>query len=274
MPETEHETDTTMRVVILAPAVKPGKIAGRDREQSRQKGAHQIGPWYGDPMATKTPRRQRRRAALAVTAVCVSTFGAGLLLNAWVVRRAAPHLVAAEQVAGDATLASSVIVVLGASVRGNGSPSRVLEDRLAAALEIAGPDQSILITGDGLSAKEIVGMRQWLVKRGVEPSRLIEDPAGLRTWDSIVRARDGCGLSDVIVVTNAFHVSRSVFLARAAGLNAVGFAARPQMNPPGWGNHVREAVARVRAVVDVTLGVGAQHPTGHGPTPKDPRRVM
>lgn len=225
-------------------------------------------------MATKPPRTRRRRAALAATAVCVSTFGAGLLLNAWVVRGAAPHLVAVEQVAGDATLASAVIVVLGASVRGNGKPSRVLEDRLAAALEIAGPAQSILITGDGLTAKEISGMRRWLVARGVAKARLIEDPAGLRTWDSMIRARNVFGLSDVIVVTNAFHVSRSVFLARAAGLNAVGFAARPQQNAPGWGNHVREAVARVRAVVDVTLGVGAQHPTGHGPKKKGARRVM
>lgn len=213
-------------------------------------------------MANKPGNRRRRRALIATTA-CLSTVGAAIALNAWVIGQAAPHLLTIE--AAKKRAPDAVVLVLGASVRADGTPSRVLRDRLAAALEVAGDSHAILLTGDGLSAQEIAGMRNWLTERGVARDRLLEDPAGLRTWDSMRRAKDVFAIDDVIVVTNAFHLARAVYLARAAGLRAVGVAAPAQKRPPHWKNHVRESVARVRSVVDVTLGVTAAHPTGYGP---------
>ena len=211
--------------------------------------------------------QRRRRKALALTAVCVSTVGAALALNAWVVKRAAPFVLSLQDARVQAPK-DAVVVVLGASVRANGKPSRVLADRLATALDVAGNTHKILLTGDGLSAKEIVGMRAWLVDRGVAADRLLEDPAGLRTWDSMLRAKDVFHLTNVVVVTNAFHIDRAVYLAKAAGLNAICVAAPPRAKPPRFRNHVRESVARVRAVVDVTLNMTAAHPTGYGPKVK------
>ncbi len=201
------------------------------------------------------------------TVACMATVGTAIALNAWVLGNAAPHLFTIEAAREQAP--EAVVLVLGASVRSNGVPSRVVRDRLAAALQVAGPTQKILLTGDGLSAKVgiCVGVRH--VDRGVTRDRLLEDPAGLRTWDSMVRAKDVFHIDSVIVVTNAFHLARAVYLAHAAGLRAIGVAAPPQDHPPHWKNHVRESVARVRSVVDVTLGVTAAHPTGYGPREED-----
>lgn len=213
-------------------------------------------------MANK-PGNRRRRRALIVTSACLTTVGAAIVLNAWVIGQAAPHLRTIE--AAKKRSPKAVVLVLGASVRADGTPSRVLRDRLAAALEVAGATHDLLLTGDGLTAQEIAGMRNWLVERGVARERLLEDPAGLRTWDSMRRAKDVFKIDDVIVVTNAFHLARAVYLARAAGLRAIGVPAPAQKRAPHWKNHVRESAARVRSVVDVTLGVTAAHPTGYGP---------
>ena len=62
--------------------------------------------------------------------------------------------------------------------------------------------------------------------RGVPADAIRLDPGGPRTWDSVRQARDAFGLRRVIFVSQRFHLSRALFLARHAGLEAWGFEAR------------------------------------------------
>jgi vancomycin permeability regulator SanA len=148
------------------------------------------------------------------------------------------------------------VLVLGAGVYPNGEPSRVLRDRLAVAVALhrSGRARSIVVSGDASarSHDETGTMRRYLLAHAVPSEVILEDPLGLRTYDSMRRAKDVYGLSHVTVVTSDFHLARSVRLARAVGLDAVGCGAATHYRSLAtqalfW---AREIISRHRALVD------------------------
>ncbi|MBL8898736.1 MAG: YdcF family protein [Planctomycetes bacterium] len=150
------------------------------------------------------------------------------------------------------------ILVLGARVDPGGVVSHMLADRLEAALLLfrAGKAPRILLSGDGVGPgeDEVAAMSSYLEARGVPRDALLEDRGGLRTLDTMVRARRIFGLRGAIVVSNPFHVARAVFLAQHAGLDAVGVGAEARVSYSTgtlFRNRGREIAARVRAVLDV-----------------------
>lgn len=167
---------------------------------------------------------------------------------------AAPYIVPAAAVG-----AADCIVVPGARIHPDGRPFHLLADRLAAARELflLGKAPRIVLSGrggGGLASDEVGAMRRWLVERGVPAAALVDDPLGLRTIDTMRRCRTEYGMRSAILVTNAFHVARAVFLARRVGLDARGVAA-PYLHAYSTGtmlrNRGREVAARVRAWLDV-----------------------
>src|SRR4051812_17011376 len=132
-----------------------------------------------------------------------------------------------------------VALVLGAFVEPRGRPSGMLEDRLrgAAALYRAGRVDRVLASGDHgrRDYDEVNAMRHELVRLGVPDRDVFTDHAGFATLDSVVRAREVFGVRSAIVVTQAFHLPRALWLARQAGPAAYGPAAgrRAAHRPPG-----------------------------------------
>lgn len=153
------------------------------------------------------------------------------------------------------------IVVPGARIHADGTPYHLLEDRLAAAAALwrAGKGQRILLSGygsGGIGEDEVAAMRRWLLAAGVPSAAMVDDPLGLRTLDTMYRLHDVFGAKGAIVVTNPFHVARAVFLGRQHGLDAVGAAApyaHDYSRGTMWKNQGREVLARVWAVLDVTV---------------------
>lgn len=139
-------------------------------------------------------------------------------------------------------------IVPGAYVFPDGTPSDMLADRLAAALALlrAGRVGRVLVSG---GPAEVAGMTAWFARHGVPD--VLADPAGLRTWATMVRAARLLGAARVVVCTQRFHLPRSLFLARAAGLEAVGLVADARRYGGAGYNASREACARMRAVLDV-----------------------
>lgn len=139
-------------------------------------------------------------------------------------------------------------IVPGAYVFPDGTPSDVLADRLAAALALlrAGKVARILVSG---GPAEAAGMQAWLARHDVPDA--LADPAGLRTWTTMRRADALLGPARVVVCTQRFHLPRSLFLARAAGLDAVGLVADARRYGGAGYNASREACARMRAWLDV-----------------------
>ena len=136
--------------------------------------------------------------------------------------------------------------------------------RIAAtkALFDAGKIERILVSGDNRSHdyNEPQAMKDALVARGVPAKKIYCDYAGLRTLDSVVRAKEIFGQEKVVVVSQAFHCERAVFLARSRDIEAIGFVAAN--NPPLFDKiklWMRERLARVVAVSDIIFMRSPKH---------------
>ena len=88
----------------------------------------------------------------------------------------------------------------------------------------------------------------------VAPEDVLSDYAGFRTLDSVVRARNLFGASEITVVSQRFHCERAIYLASRHGIDAVGFEA-DEVAPRAIRIKlaVREAFARVLAVLDAEV---------------------
>lgn len=204
------------------------------------------------PLPRKSRWRRLCRLALATSAAGALAFGT---TNLHVLSATVGHRFEAASAPAEA------LVVLGARIHPDGRPFHMLVDRLDAALQLwrQGAAPRILLSGRGggeLGRDEVAAMRRWLEARGVPGEALVDDGFGLRTIDTMRRCRDVFGFRRVVVVTNEFHLARSVFLARQAGLDALGFGA-PALVDYGLGttvkNQGRELLARSAAWCEVFL---------------------
>ncbi|HEX2616161.1 MAG TPA: ElyC/SanA/YdcF family protein [Flavobacteriales bacterium] len=147
-------------------------------------------------------------------------------------------------------------IVLGCRVR-EGDVSRCLEERLARALALyqAGTVQRLLLSGDHgrRGYDEVNTMKAWLVERGVPLQHIFLDHAGFDTYDTMVRARGIFQVKDAVVISQAFHLPRAVYLARSLGIDAVGAVADPEQGSSCKGSAVREPVACLKAWMNVTF---------------------
>ncbi|MCV9387048.1 SanA/YdcF family protein [Reichenbachiella ulvae] len=127
----------------------------------------------------------------------------------------------------------------------------------AVALYEAGKVNFILISGDNGSKRydEPTDFKNELIERGIPEEKIYLDYAGFRTLDSVVRAKEIFGQSSITVISQKFHNERAIFLAEQNGLSAVGFNARDVSSSYGLKTHLREYLARTRAVLDICLGV-------------------
>ncbi|MEL7625823.1 MAG: ElyC/SanA/YdcF family protein [Anaerolineaceae bacterium] len=119
-----------------------------------------------------------------------------------------------------------VVLVPGAGLNASGGPSAPLKDRLDAAITLyrQGKVQKLLLTGDNteITYNEPGAMQIYALEQGVPEEDLVLDYAGRRTYDSCYRAHHIFGLDEVIVVTQAYHLPRALFLCENSELDAVG----------------------------------------------------
>ncbi len=128
--------------------------------------------------------------------------------------------------------------------------------RAAAALYRAGKIRKIIVSGDNSRTdyNETGDMKRELVAEGVAPEDVLMDYAGFRTLDSVVRARNLFGATEITVISQEFHCERAVYLADRNGIDAVGFAADDiTLKSVRARLAVREAFARVLAVIDAEI---------------------
>lgn len=158
----------------------------------------------------------------------------------------------------DATHAE-VAIVPGALVNADGTMSMMLKDRVdqAAALWKDGKVDKILVSGDhgDWVYDEPTTMRKALVAQGVPAADVYTDHAGFNTHATMERAHDIFQVDDAIIVTQGFHMRRSLYLAQAAGLKANGLTSDLHgYGGQGIKSDVREVASRAKAVFDVLTG--------------------
>lgn len=140
-----------------------------------------------------------------------------------------------------------------------GRPNSYFTNRVhtAAALYHAGKTDYIIASGDNhtKSYDEPSAMRDSLIALGVPAERIVPDFAGFRTLDSVVRAGEVFGCDSLIIVSQADHNARALYLAEANGIDAVAIAA-----PLRAGRAVRlrltlrEWLARDKMMLDLWFG--------------------
>ncbi|MFL5306061.1 MAG: vancomycin high temperature exclusion protein [Polyangia bacterium] len=224
-------------------------------------------------MSDAPPARARRRWGRWV-AGCLLVFalliGAG---NAYVL-----SVTAARRLpqAADAQ-PQQYAMVLGNRVFPRRGPSWELACRLETGrqLYLAGRARRVIVSGryrPDLGYDEPAVMAAWLEARGVPRRDLILDRGGYRTASSMADAA-AIGVRSLLVVSQAYHLPRALYLAQHAGIDAWGV---PSCNAHrNWAQaahlRVRESLARAEAILEVLVrGV-----RGAGPLPENPiaRRV-
>lgn len=141
------------------------------------------------------------------------------------------------------------ILILGAGVW-NGTPSPMLHDRLEEGLALyrAGLSPKILVSGDhGRDGYDEVNvMKNYLVDAGVSAEDVFMDHAGFSTYESMYRAKKVFGVHAMIVVTQAYHQNRALYIANALGMDAYGVGADPRRYAGHTMRLSREWVARAK----------------------------
>ena len=155
---------------------------------------------------------------------------------------------------------SDVIIVLGAQVKEDGTPSVALERRLTAALESYRGKPQILIVcgGQGGNEPRAEGdvMRDWLIEKGVRPEDVVAETASFNTRENLIYARaimEHRGLSQALVVTSDYHVARALELCRQTGISATGKGS-PSKPEYFIKNHLREGLSWVKLWTQMLLG--------------------
>jgi SanA protein len=195
-----------------------------------------------------------RRKKLLIIAAGGLALG-GMIVTAW-----CNWVVSSEAARTYGTIAevpgNRVGLVLGcsqASSRGGENP--FFRSRIEAAWKLfeAGKIEYVLVSGDNHRAgyDEPTDMKQALVALGVPPERIVCDYAGFTTLDSVVRCKEVFQQSAITVISQKFHNERAIYIARAHGIDAVGFNAEGVGLKQGFKTYVREAASRVKAVLDV-----------------------
>ena len=145
---------------------------------------------------------------------------------------------------------------LGAKKLGN-RDNLYFKYRIQAAAELwhAGKVEFLIVSGDNREKyyNEPVDMRNALIEQGVPKDKIVYDFAGLRTLDSVVRAKKIFGLTEITLVSQKFQNERAAYIAKANGMNVVGYNARDVEGYAARKTEDREVLARVKMWLDVNI---------------------
>lgn len=154
---------------------------------------------------------------------------------------------------------ASVVIVPGAGLKHDETPSDVLSDRLMVALALYddGRVEKILCSGDDgqVQYDEVNAMRVWLIDRGVDADDIFLDHAGFDTYDTMTRAAEVFGVTHAVIVTQDFHLPRALYIAHAKGIEVQGVSASLQPYVAQDAYRMREIPSRIKAFFEVLFRV-------------------
>lgn len=153
-----------------------------------------------------------------------------------------------------------VMVILGCRVMPGGEPSMLLQDRLKTALDYLEEDPDILLVvsggqGSNEPVSEAACMAGWLEERGISEDRIFQEDQSSNTKENLIFSKDllaregiDVGETDVLVVSNGFHLTRARMLAERFGYGEVSTLAAPSSHIPSRIQmYIREPLALVKS---------------------------
>jgi vancomycin permeability regulator SanA len=148
------------------------------------------------------------------------------------------------------------IIVLGAGVNEDGSPSPALKARMNTGIHLynQGVAPKLLLSGDNgqVEYDEVSAMKAYALEQGVPEEDIFMDHAGFSTYDSIYRANYIFCVSRALVVSQKDHLNRAQYGCKKVGIEAKGVPAEGyEKYSQYYGNeyNVREYLARAKDFV-------------------------
>ena len=123
----------------------------------------------------------------------------------------------------------------------------------------------LLLSGDNRTRAYNEPITMWRDLRGreVPDAAMTLDYAGFSTFDTLARARRVFGVERALLITQAWHLPRALFIAEALGIQAQGCAVSSRQVRGQWRLEAREWVARLATLGD--LYVWGREPYFLGP---------
>ena len=162
----------------------------------------------------------------------------------------------------DETFNADAIVVLGAGINWDGSPSAILRDRLdtAIALYEEGVAPKIIMSGDNTdsSYNEVMAMTLYAESQGVSADDIFCDHAGVSTYDSMYRLRHVFNVKRCVIVTQEYHLYRALYDVGSFGIEAYGVPSDKATYANMDSYERREVLARVKDFASALLNQEAE----------------
>ena len=142
------------------------------------------------------------------------------------------------------------LLVLGAGIINNERPTLMLKDRLDKSIELykKGLAPIIIMSGDHSREdhNEVIIMKNYAIERGIPSEDIFMDHAGFCTYDSIYRAKEIFGVKNMIIVTQKYHLYRSIYIANFLGIKSYGIKSDARIYTKMPYHLVREMLARCK----------------------------
>ena len=204
-------------------------------------------------MKIRNPKRSNKlskSAKIILLVLLIGCLAAATLVssvNLWMILKAKDRIIDVDELeAAD----YDCILVLGAGVRDNGSPSHMLEDRLLVGIDLykSGASNTVLMSGDHgrVEYDEVNTMKNYAVSMGVPADRIFLDHAGFSTYDSLYRVKEIFGAEKVVIVTQEYHLYRALAIADSLGIEAIGVPADLRSYYGQFMREIREVAARTK----------------------------
>ncbi|MBK1792011.1 SanA/YdcF family protein [Persicirhabdus sediminis] len=192
-------------------------------------------------------------AAGAMAAGCATLIASSILLGC---NELATNAGAGKLYSDSASIPHRQVgVVLGCSAKIGQRNNQYFIRRIDAASQLyhAGKVDCLIVSGDNSrhDYDEPADMKQALIEKGVPAEKIVCDYAGLRTLDSIVRAKKVFGQDSFTVISQQFQNERSAYIAQAHNIDLIGFNAAGVHGRVARHTDRREFLARTKMWLDV-----------------------
>ena len=137
------------------------------------------------------------------------------------------------------------IVILGASVKEDGSLSLMLKERLDTGIEVYNKlNKPIIMSGDSRNEDydEVTPMKNYAIEKGIDSNNIYLDSYGISTYDSIYRIKHK--FKKIVIVTQKYHLYRALYIAKSLGIEAYGVDATKVRYVGQTYRDLREILAR------------------------------
>lgn len=217
-----------------------------------------------------------KRASTAFLILAAVVFLSVIFINAYVKSSTEDLIIAVSEAHN---VKPDCIIVLGAGVRADGSPSPMLQDRLITGIKLYedGVSDRMIMSGDHTKKgyDEVNIMKKYAIDKGIPSEHIFMDHAGISTYDSIHRAKEIFQADKIIIVTQKYHLYRALHIAERLGVEAYGISADVRAYAGQDLRELREKAARVKDFIkaavkpDSKIGGEAIPVSGNGDVTND-----